>query len=153
MVKRINQVSEIIREINEREICHKKFDKIGNPKVGIFYVIGGKLVSDTTPTKEAEDYGDFKSHPNSHFKFWVLLKRFAFPKYKHLDYDYFPRGRVVYNKVKDEYSIYLDKCVVKDKKMLGQVKNEFNLPYNKRKVIVGFDYHYQCKKCNPKYVE
>ena len=153
MVKRINQVLELIRQINDREVRHKKLAKIGYPQVGIFYVIEGKFLSDTTPTKEAEDYGDFKTHVNGHYKVWALLKRFVFPKYKDLDYDYFPRGRVVYNKVQDKYSIYVDKCVMKDKKMVPKIKKEFNLPHNKREVIVQFDYHYQCKNCNPKYVE
>ena len=153
MAKRINHILDLIREINGGKVHHKKSNETGYPKVGIFYVIDGKLVPDTTPTKEADDYGDFKTHVTPHYKFWALLKRFVFPKYKDLDYDYFPRGRVVYKKVEDRYSIYLDKCVMKDKKMVAQIKKEFNLPYNKCKVLVGFDYHYQCKKCNPKYVE
>ena len=38
--------------------------------VGIFWVIGGKLVIDSTPLSNAEDYGAFEIHPGDHCSVW-----------------------------------------------------------------------------------
>ena len=42
---------------------------------------------------EAEKYGDFLNYPKSHMEIW---DKYYYSKY-HVDFDYFPRGRVVYN--------------------------------------------------------
>lgn len=61
-----------------------------------------------------------------------------------MDFDYFPRGRVVYNKKEKCYYIYHDKCIEDLNEILKQYKNE------NYKILE--DFHYQCHKCNKNYV-
>jgi hypothetical protein len=40
------------------------------PQVGIFWLVDGKPIIDSTPLSEAEDYDDFQTHPRSHLDVW-----------------------------------------------------------------------------------
>jgi hypothetical protein len=64
--------------------------------VGIFWLVDGEPLVDRTPLRAAEDYGDFKTHPQSHLEAWSLLQQngIAPPE---VEYEEFPRGRVMYN--------------------------------------------------------
>ena len=140
----MNKAKELIREINEREVRIKELNESGYPQVGIFYVIKSDLYSDTTPTREAEDFGDFKTHPIDHYKYWNLLDRVIIKSDE--EYDFYPRGRVVYNKVEDHYFLYIDKCLIKNKKIVNRIVREFHLPTDK--YSLEDDYHYVCHTCS-----
>jgi len=142
---KMSKAKDLIREINERERRIQILSKAQYPQVGIFYVINSELYSDTTPTIEAEDLGDFKTHPIEHYKFWNLLTRYALKKDIDTSYDFYPRGRVVYNKVKDHYILYLDRCLIKNKQVINKIIREFHLPT--RKYSLEDDEHYVCSRC------
>jgi hypothetical protein len=142
---KMSKAKDLIREINERERRIQILDKAQYPQVGIFYVINSDLYSDTTPTKEAEDYGDFRTHPYAHCKFWNLLTRHVLKKDIDTSYDFYPRGRVVYNKVKDHYILYLDRCLIKNKQVINKIIREFHL--RTRKYSLEDDEHYVCSRC------
>lgn len=89
---------------------------------------------------EAEKYGDFLNYPDSHMEIW---DKYYYKKYK-VDFDYYPRGRVVYNLKEDTYYIYHDKCIKDLNKILEYYKCE------KYKVLT--DFHYQCSSCNKNYI-
>jgi hypothetical protein len=40
------------------------------PHVGIFWLIDGKPIIDSTPLSESKDYGDFRTYPRSHIDVW-----------------------------------------------------------------------------------
>jgi hypothetical protein len=40
------------------------------PSVGIFWLVGGSLIIDSTPLSEAEQYGDHLTQPRSHLEVW-----------------------------------------------------------------------------------
>ena len=66
------------------------------PLVGIFWVVSGKLVIDSTPLGEAEPYGEHLTHPRSHYEVWEQW-RLGGRVPGESEYEEFPRGRVTYN--------------------------------------------------------
>jgi hypothetical protein len=50
-----------------------KRDDGGPPRVGIIFVIDGRIWIDATPVTEAVDYGEFKIHERGHDKYWDEL--------------------------------------------------------------------------------
>jgi hypothetical protein len=45
------------------------------PHVGIFWVVDSKPLMDSMALSEAEDYGDFKTHPRGHADVWGQYQR------------------------------------------------------------------------------
>ena len=109
--------------------------------VGIFFVVGGMLLIHKCSLTEAELYGDFLNYPKSHMEIW---DKHYYSKYK-VDFDYYPRGRVIYNTVEKTYYIYYDKCLEKIIKKLNIVPEKESKKYL-------HDFHYKCSKCNKNYV-
>ena len=111
------------------------------PGPALFFFVRGELLFHSCFLENGEKYGDFINYPRSHFDVWDEL---YYGKY-HVDFDYFPRGRVVYRKTDDTYLIYYDKC-------LEQFASLVTDKYLGAKIETGYDEHYQCHKCNKEYV-
>ena len=110
-------------------------------QVCLFFCIDGELAIHACPLAEAEAYGPFLNYPYSHDKIW---RKYYARKYN-VDFDYYPRGRVVYRKTDDTYLIYYDKCM---EPFIGTVTEK----YAGQKILLGYDEHYQCHLCNKDYV-
>jgi len=110
-------------------------------KVGLFFVIDGRIKLHTCPLAEAEIGERFRNYPESHDAVWQ--RKYA-NKY-HVDYDYFPRGRIVYNNTAKLYTLYYDSCATKE-------ATELVAQYPNGKCIMERDEHYQCAKCNKDYI-
>lgn len=108
--------------------------------VNSFFFVNNKFLIHKCTNEEAEKYGDFLNYPESHFDIWE--KHYS-TKY-HVDFDYFPRGRVVFNIKENCYYIYHDKCITNLSEIIKEYKNE--------NYKVSLDFHYQCKNCNKNYV-
>lgn len=114
--------------------------------VSIFFYIkenesdNEKLLIHECENNKADKYGDFLNYPLSHYETW---EKYYYKKYN-VDFDYFPRGRVVYNVKEKCYYIYFDKCIKNRDLVLKKYKN---LNYKE-----CTDLHYQCHICNKKYV-
>lgn len=108
--------------------------------VNLFFLVNNEFLIHKCNNEDAEKYGDFLNYPESHFEVWE--KNYA-SKY-HVDFDYFPRGRVVYNIQEKCYYIYHDKCI---KDLTEIIKDYENENYK-----ICLDFHYQCKKCNKDYI-
>ena len=106
----------------------------------MFFVVKGKLLLHGCKNEEAEKYGDFLNYPESHMLVWE--KNYA-KKYG-VDFDFFPRGRVVYNLKEECYYIYHDGCI-KDLSEILKLYDGVNFK-------ICRDFHYQCFKCNKGYV-
>ncbi len=121
-----------------------------HPEVGPFYVIDNVVFADTesiddiivTPQTKHTD------SDNTHYDYWKILQK-VYPELRTIDYDYYPRGRVVYSNQEDLYYLYVDKCL-QNIKNIRSIIDELNLPT--RKVEVREDEHYQCHICNKDYV-
>ena len=108
----------------------------GAGRVGLFFVANGKLLAYTCTLAEGERYGDFINHPESHDGLW---RRLYCAQYG-VDYDWFSRGRIVYNRAADTYLLYHDACIVDAAAALSRL------------YAMLLDEHYQCQRCNQHYV-
>jgi len=124
-----------------RKNAASKGKKASIPDVGIFWIDNsGAMFAESVSLRDAEDYGEFKIFEGSHFDLWDKAVR-TNPRWKHLEYDEVPRGRVTYRKdpKKPEFVVYMPKQIGKYK---GKVLARFNLPTG----YVRFDFkdeHYQ----------
>lgn len=110
-------------------------------QVCLFFYVNGRFLIHGCTLDEAEEYGDFLIYPGGHFDIWD--KEYA-NRY-HVDYDYFPRGRVAYNRVKQEFQILFDRCIAD--KMPQFAEERYTTAYT-----LGLDAHYRCHRCNRGYI-
>ena len=116
------------------------------PEVGIFFVVGDELFIESTPLSSAEPYGeDFLIHPGDHASFWKRVIKVK-ESLSGVSYDYYPRGRALFNGKKKRYWVYLDKCALRDPGVIAEIISEFHLPEDK--VEVHHDSRYRCHTCN-----
>lgn len=119
--------------------------------VGIFYVINNEIFCRTVDFEKAIKYGDLLTYEGGHDDFWQqeLQSKGDFKDY---EFDYFPRGRVVYNYVENLFIIFIDSCIDQDSINARLIIN-FGL-HNKAAVIFNNeDEHYCCHKCNNHYIK
>lgn len=111
-----------------------------NLYVGVFFFVQGNFTFDGCPLSEAEQQGDFLIYPKSHFDVW---NRYRYLKYldnrTEVNYDYFPRGRVVYRKSDDTFIIYYDKCVEDEIHRITRDYSDYNFKMEP-------DEHYFCHR-------
>lgn len=113
------------------------------PRVGIFWLIEGKPLIDSTSLSEAEPYGDFLTYPLGHDKVWEQ-RQGAGVVPADTEYEEFPRGRVTYNSKTQQFTFFADRCIFKDKAVVGRIMSDMNLPGNTR---IETDSHYRCPAC------
>lgn len=107
----------------------------------LFFYVDGELLFHGCALGEGEAYGDFINYPKSHSEVWEknYEKRYG------VDFDYYPRGRIVYRKSDDTYLLYYDACIENE---IGELIDK----YEGERVISSLDEHYQCHLCNKGYV-
>lgn len=113
------------------------------PRVGIFWVVDGKLVIDSTSLSAAEPYGDHLTHPRSHMEVWMLLQQNGSVP-TDFEYEELPRGRVTYHAKTQRFTLLADKCILRDKSIVGKIMSALCLP---RRTRTGTDQHYKCSDC------
>ena len=109
-------------------------------QVGIFFLARGKLLLHTCTFDEASSYGDFLNYPFSHDDVWT--KHYQ-ARYK-VDFDYWPRGRIIYNTKTGAYTVFYDRCMEDSVFIIAQSLKSQNISLRQ-------DEHYQCHTCNPYY--
>jgi hypothetical protein len=113
------------------------------PQVGIVYRVHGKLRIDATPVDAAEDYGDCKTYARSHADYWgELVRAGAVPAG---EYEECPRGRVNFNKLTGRFTLYADRCILRNKRLVGRILRRLQLPVEKTDTAI--DSHYRCYRC------
>ena len=113
-------------------------------RVGIFWLVGDRLIIDASPLSEAERYGDCLTHRNSHIDFWTEQQRLgALPR--DIEYEEHPRGRVTYNSKAERFYLLADRCILKNPATVANIMSAMHLPLN---TIVDADLHYKCSGCN-----
>jgi len=113
------------------------------PMVGIFWLIGKRLVVDTTPLSRAGDYGEFKIHDGDHVTFWSAMEeRGEVPRGS--DYEEHPRGRVNYNTRTRQFTLFLDPCILRQKSVVQKIMSLMHLPAD---TLLSRDGHYRCFRC------
>ncbi len=113
------------------------------PRVGIFWLVAGARVIDSTRLSQAENYGDFKVHAGDHDTVWERFQR-AGTVPADMEYEESPRGRVVYNSKTHRFTLLADTCILNQKKVVRTIIAELHLPATTR---MGTDDHYRCPRC------
>ena len=108
---------------------------------GLFFFVDGNLLLHRCSIKDSEPYGAFLNYPHSHYDIWG---KYYENKYQ-VDFDYYPRGRIVYRKTDDTYLIYYDKCM--ENNLDALLEHCQDVCYE-----LHYDEHYQCHQCNPDYI-
>lgn len=119
-------------------------------KVGIFFKVANDLLIDSTTLETAEPYGEALQY-GGHYDFHETLEP-STPverRFKSHDYDYYPRGRVVFFPKLNKFILYADPCLIEED--MVRVITIFGL--DGQVVDVASDEHYRCKNCNSFYAE
>jgi hypothetical protein len=66
------------------------------PRVGIFWLVNGRLLIDSTALSEAQRHGDALMHPPGHDTVWHRFQQEGIAP-RETEYEEPPRGRVMYN--------------------------------------------------------
>lgn len=130
-------VQQIVKQFNRN-------DSLLNPQEGIFWLVDGTFYAFTEPVN------NFMFCTLSHKDEWFM---------RDVQFDYYPRGRVMVNpspihkNLIFDCFIYLDDCINNDE-IINVVKHTFhldrcNIKYIGSKGAVTED-HYQCHKCKSK---
>ena len=61
------------------------------------------------------------------------------------EYDDYPRGREAYNTKTGGYSLFLDRCILKNKSVVNKIMSELNLPT--KRTEMDTDSQYRCPNC------
>jgi hypothetical protein len=70
--------------------------------VGIFWLVHGKLLLDSTLLSEAEPYGNHRDHPRSHIDVWEQFQRLGKVP-ADVGYDEPARGRVMFDRTSETF--------------------------------------------------
>jgi hypothetical protein len=132
-----------VRKKARRPTAGKK-EQSEEPHVGIFWAVDGKPLIDSTPLAEAEDYGDFKTHPRSHLEAWSLFQQRGITP-PEVEYEESPRGRVMFNTKTRRFTFLADRCILRDKGIVSYIMLKMNLPT--KNTDQGTDAHYRCSVC------
>jgi hypothetical protein len=118
-------------------------------KVGIYFKIDNEFLRDAVPVADGEPYGVAIQH-GGHNEFHELLVPATLPerRFKSHDYDYYPRGRVVFFPATNIFRIYIDPCLGQDD--IQRLIELFELAA--AQIETATDEHYRCARCNKAYV-
>ncbi len=131
-------------------VAKTKYERLGRePRVGIFWLVGKHLVLAGTPLARAESSGEFKNFLASHVDFWAELQRNGGVP-REMEYEEPPRGRVVYNAMTQRFTLMADRCILRNKRLVGRIMRELGLPRNTELLA---DSHYRCATCASKATE
>lgn len=122
--------------------------------VGIFWGIPEPdgtwtILVDATSIAEAEPYGDFLTHPRGHYQVWTqwqktraapVANRFITQAIADHEYEFFPRGRIVYNVETGEFILYADRHLQQDA-TIARIASQFGLAAGT--FVVRSDAHYR----------
>lgn len=119
------------------------------PSLGIFWRVAGILVIDRSTLDEGEPYGDCLTHAAGHYERWEnwralgaeRLRAIGFPdRIASTEYDEWPRGRIVYERLAKRFVLYADRRLQKPD-AIDALKRAFGLL--EAEVMVASDSHYR----------
>ncbi|GHU66277.1 hypothetical protein AGMMS49983_15590 [Clostridia bacterium] len=116
------------------------FENLGKV-VGLFFVADGTLLFHGCSFEEGEHSPRFINYPESHVGVWEREYQDIYG----VDYDYYPRGRLLYDKQTTFLMIYADPCI-------KEVAMKLAMAYKDGPRRISTDEHYQCHLCGEDYV-
>ena len=155
-----------IRQNEEASENHDEYltEGVSDVTIGLFWYFNNEIQAEykqyTTISeclaRAKEDEVYISPLHSYHIKEWYDLdrqyrksiKRKTIEKYGEMEYDYYPRGRVLYyvNKKlqKHNYLVILDPCILNDKVVRDKIIRAFDID---GKVDFATDEHYSCNDC------
>ncbi len=119
------------------------------PKVGIFYLVNGRIISETAAISAVKPSGSIRSCPRQHYELWSQLQ-----KQNHdlgdLDCYSLPRGRVIYNLKKAKFQVVADRHILQNDTLIERILSDFNLESSDTEFKE--DEHYRCSVCKNDYI-
>jgi hypothetical protein len=112
--------------------------------IGIFYLINGRIVSESVPLRTIRPSGGVRTYPRQHYELWSKLQK-KDPDLYDLDCYALPRGRVLYNEKTRKFQILADRHVLKRDQVIDRILKDFRL--EKSDVEFREDEHYRCAVC------
>ena len=113
------------------------------PRVGIFWLIGQRVIIDTTALSEAGDYGDFKIYEGDHVTLWAEMEKHGeVPRGS--AYEEHPRGRTNFNTRTKRFTLFADACILRKKDVVAKLMRLMHLPGD---TALSTDSHYRCFRC------
>lgn len=117
----------------------------GMPHVGIFYIIGEESIrTSSIPWILGEDHDGVFHSLRNHKHYWENIKSQIFMPFA--DFEYLPRGCVLYDKLQDVSVIHIDACSG-SQTIIDLVCEQFKL-LSQKTIVVKDDPLYTCYKCN-----
>ena len=117
------------------------------PQVGIFYLIEGRLIFETTTLGDTRPSGVFRAHQRQHYDLWTEI-RSGNQDHCEVDCYSFPRGRVSFNEDNGRFEMLADKHILEDKFLVAEILARMHLIYSE--VDLRPDSHYLCAECRKK---
>lgn len=111
--------------------------------VGIIFLVGDRVLIESTPADKGEVYGDFVNHARGHEEFWAQLQAQGLAP-QNEDYLTAARGRSVVHRATGQSVLYLDRCIIKRSGLVREIKRRLQLPVH---VEILTDQHYRCPVC------
>lgn len=117
-------------------------------QVGIVFLLSGdRLFIEASQLSEAESCAGWVNHRRGHEKLWADLQTQGLAP-RDEDYITVPRGRVIFSAQAGQYMLLLDRCILRQSKLVQEIRKRMNLP--RRGVLVSTDDHYRCAFCMSK---
>jgi len=118
---------------------------VKSPRVAIFWLVKGALIFDATPIDEAERYGDCKNHPRGHIDRWKQMQMAGLVS-RDVEYEQFPRGRIVFSMKTGTFLLLADRCILKKVSLVKKIMKQLGLPAGKTKCAlrIGFEILENC---------
>jgi hypothetical protein len=113
------------------------------PKVGLFFVVNGKPCVDGLPWAEVPSLAGFRTSALGHPKFWERLQAGGMAP-NDSPYEDCPRGRVNYEDASGRFTLFADRCIIRNKRLVSGIMSQLSLPRGTR---ILTDDHYRCAKC------
>ena len=115
-------------------------------RLGIFWLVGDKLLIDSAPLSECEKYGDHLNYPKGHNRVWEHWQQIGKAPVES-EYEEYARGRVMCDLKTNRFTLLADKCILKRKDLIAAIKDELHLPKQTLQTSLGTDAHYRCFQC------
>ena len=112
-------------------------------RLGIFWLLDGKLLIDSAPLSECEKYGDHLTFPRGHNAVWEHWQKVGKAPVES-EYEEYARGRVMCDTKTKKFTLLADRCILKRKELIATIKDELHLP---KQTTLGTDPHYRCFRC------
>ena len=121
----------------------KKHDAKTEARLGVFWLVDGKLLIESGQLSECEHYGDQLNNPGSHIRVWERWQEFGKVPAE-TEYEEHARGRAMYSPSTNTFTLLADRCILKRKELIAKIKEELRLP---KQTTLGTDSHYRCFHC------